>query len=367
MRVLHIVSGDLWGGAEAQMGLQIRAQRELGLDSMVLLFNPGETAKRYDEFGIPLTIISERNGLLNLFTLALEHVRELKPQLVVSHGYKETFVASYIALLGRIPFISTIHGGTESYSGIKAFKSFFYSNLFLLLSKHLARTTIVPTIDLKNKLNLKGEIIGNVADISPKKANARELKESLGLDTSHPLIIWVGRIVPVKRIDRAINALSILKREGVEANLAIVGTGDLSETTQKLVNALDLNDRIKFLGFRTDAGELIGRAELLLLTSESEGLPTVMAEAMTQGVGLVMSDLAGIKEIAEKFPSYPINLVSPQTPEKFAEAIKESLNERRKVSENLQLEILNWFDPKRAAEEAKNLFQKLVSQLEGRL
>ena len=109
IRILHILSGDLWGGAETQMGLQIKAQRELGLDSRALLLNEGETQKRYLEVGIPLEVIPESMGLLKLFLAAKRSVTELKPNLIVSHGYKETFVASYISIFEKIPFISMTH------------------------------------------------------------------------------------------------------------------------------------------------------------------------------------------------------------------------------------------------------------------
>lgn len=359
LRVLHVLSGDLWGGAEAQMGLQIRAQRILGLDSRVLLFNPGEAQNRYLEFGIPLEVIPEKFGLVKLIRGALRNVREFVPEIIVSHGYKETFVACYVSLLTKTPFISTIHGRTESYSGFRAFKSYVYSSISLLLAQYFAKTTIVPTQDLRRQIKLQSEVVCNVADLTPLTEELTELRSGIGLDISQPLMVWVGRIVSVKRLDRAIQAILILKSEGINVNLAVVGTGELEEASRQLVKSLGLETQIKFLGFRSDTRALIGAADILLLTSQSEGLPTVMAEAMTQGTKLVMSDLAGIREIAEKFKGYPIELISPTTPEAFARGIKESLNKLAPISTEMMAEVRDWFDPLRAAKEAELIYRNI--------
>ena len=351
IKVLHILSGDLWGGAEAQMGLQIRAQRELGLDSRVILFNDGETKKRYLEFGIPLEVFSENKGLVQLFSKARNSALKFGAQIIVSHGYKETFVGSGISFSSKAPLVSTIHGGTESYRGVKAFKSFFYSTLYLFLSRNLAKATIVPTDGLKQQLGLQAEVIANVADLSPKGANLSELRNSIGFQSASPFVVWVGRLAPVKRVDRAIQAIHILKNWGLEVNLAIVGIGELAERSKKLVCSLGLQEQIKFLGFRNDAASLIDEADILLLTSESEGLPTVMAEAMTSGTRLVMSSLPGIREVAQKFSDYSVKLVLPHTPEAFAASIKEVLENKTSIPPEILEQTRAWFDPKRAARE----------------
>lgn len=362
IKVLHILSGDLWGGAEAQMGLQIQAQRALGLNSQVILFNPGETRDRYLQLGIPLEVVSEKLGFAKLFSEALRSAKMVNPHVIVSHGYKETFVASYISLFSKIPLISTIHGGTENYIGFKALKAYLYSKLSFLLARYVAKSTIVPTQDLKRKLKLNSEVIGNVSDISSPTTDLKKLRSEIGFDVSQPLLVWVGRIVPVKCLDRAIHAIKILQTQGVEVNLAIVGTGELRDTNELLVKSLDLEGQVKFLGFRSDAGALIGAADILLLTSDSEGLPTVMAEAMTQGTKLVMSDLLGIQEIAERFKGYPIELISPFTPEAFALGIKKSLNQFSQSPQEILRETRTWFNPERAAKEALVLYQRILAQ-----
>lgn len=360
MRVLHILSGDLWGGAEAQMGLQIKAQRELGLESRVLLFNSGETERRYLDNQIPTNVIKEVDGFFNLLSLAREKFKESPTDLIVSHGYKETIVASYLSLREKIPFISTIHGGTESYKGLRALKATGYYTVSNLLARFLGTATIVPTEELRQKLRLGSHLIPNVADINPRNINESELRQSLGLSSSDALVIWVGRIVPVKRLDRVIEAFALLKTRGLKANLLIVGDGELKVEIEQLVRELELRDRIRFLGFRSDAPDLIGVSDLLVLSSESEGLPTVMAEAMVRGIKLVMSDLPGIREVADRFSDYPIELVSPQTSEKFSESIERNLSTDKPISSELIQDIREWFDPKRAAREAHSLFLKII-------
>src|SRR5579862_4904644 len=117
LRVLHILSGDLWGGAEAQMALQIAAQRSLNVDARTILFNAGETARRYRERSIPVIELAESAGFFPLVRAAAREAGKFNPQLIVSHGYKETMVAARLKGALGIPFISTFHGWSESYSG----------------------------------------------------------------------------------------------------------------------------------------------------------------------------------------------------------------------------------------------------------
>jgi glycosyltransferase involved in cell wall biosynthesis len=340
------------------MGLQIRAQRELGLDSQAVLFNVGQTQERYAEFRIPTKIVSETDGFIAVLKRATRFTKEFNPQVVVSHGYKETIVSSYLSLRLGIPFISTIHGGTESYKGLSAIKSALYLGLAKVLARVIGKGFITPTTDLQNQLGIKGTVISNVSDLS--LGENQKFAETFDFPVSAPMIIWVGRLVPVKRIDRAIEAIGILKDSGTTVNLLIVGAGAQQMLAENLTRDLKLESQVKFLGFRKDAGELIGSADLLLLTSESEGLPTVMAEAMTQGIKLVMSELPGISEVLERFPTYPAKLVATQTPREFAEQILAAIGDERKVEHGILQEIRDWFDPLRAAREAKELFVKLT-------
>lgn len=109
-------------------------------------------------------------------------------------------------------------------------------------------------------------------------------------------LLFVGQFEPRKRIEDAIQALSILIAEGLDATLTIVGDGPLKERLRCLVRELDLVERVTFTGYVWDSNELSAiflESDLLLLPSLSEGSPKVVPEAMAHGVIPIAVDGVG--------------------------------------------------------------------------
>jgi glycosyltransferase involved in cell wall biosynthesis len=126
-------------------------------------------------------------------------------------------------------------------------------------------------------------------------------------------VIVLGRLAPVKRVDLAIGAFLKLQGELPEQakpHLFIVGTGPLQKELQASIPS-DRKTDIEFLGFRDDATSLLAAADVLLLTSDSEGIPTTLLEAASIGVPAVCTEVGGIPEIAAALPEYPLLLCKP--------------------------------------------------------
>lgn len=361
-RVLHILSGDLWGGAEAQMGLQIAAQREEGIDAEVLLFNVGETAKRYAELSIPTYQLDESNGFLQLVREASSVVDNFKPRIIVTHGYKEAFLATVLKIRKKTPFLTTFHGWSEAYSGIKRIKMECYAALYLFISRNFAAGRITVTDALAEQLNLSAVTIHNVSEPVPELLTAVSSRSN-AFDDSRPKILFAGRLVPVKRLDLAISAMSFLVRNFEKSDaplLYVAGEGPLRAQLEQYVEQLKLKDSVRFLGFRSDVSHLIESSDVILLTSESEGLPTILLEAMNHGRPAVLPDLRGIREILEEFEGYPALLVNTQDSRGYADALLEILNPMKRTSPELVEKAKVYFHPKRAAREAIELYKSVV-------
>lgn len=111
-----------------------------------------------------------------------------------------------------------------------------------------------------------------------------------------PALISIGRLDPVKRLDEAI---AVLGQPGLDAaHLHIVGQG--ADRPRLEARAAGLPGRVHFHGWQDDAAAtaLLLGADLALLPSEREGMPTVLLEALLLGVPVVASDIAGNRAIA---------------------------------------------------------------------
>ena len=110
-------------------------------------------------------------------------------------------------------------------------------------------------------------------------------------------IIYVGRIDSEKRVDRAIDLISQLKKENVDIHLFIFGNGDLMNEIRLQIERLNVQKLITFLGIVKNPKIYFKLFDTLILTSDREGLPLVIWEAMSQGLPIISTDVGGIKEI----------------------------------------------------------------------
>lgn len=110
-----------------------------------------------------------------------------------------------------------------------------------------------------------------------------------------PYIVHVGRLAEVKRHDRLLRAY---RDSGVEAKLLLVGEGPMRGVIERQIVTLGLQKRVVLCGYRANPYPLIAAARLLVLTSDYEGLPTVLVEALALGTPVVSVDCpSGPREI----------------------------------------------------------------------
>ena len=123
--------------------------------------------------------------------------------------------------------------------------------------------------------------------------------EAFGRDP-HPVggrIVMVGRLARQKRPDVAIRAFAGVRREYPEARLDVVGDGPLRGQVEALVAELGLENSVRLLGSRDDVPELLSAATCFLLTSDYEGCPVSVVEAMAAGAPVVCTAVGGIPEL----------------------------------------------------------------------
>ncbi|MCA9400626.1 MAG: glycosyltransferase, partial [Candidatus Omnitrophica bacterium] len=103
-------------------------------------------------------------------------------------------------------------------------------------------------------------------------------------------IISVGRLVPQKRFDRLIKAFAEVQRNHQDIRMIILGTGPLEEELKKIAKTMNVNDCISFVGFQTNPFAWMAKADIFVLSSDYEGFPNVILEAMACGVPVISTD-----------------------------------------------------------------------------
>lgn len=125
----------------------------------------------------------------------------------------------------------------------------------------------------------------------------KKLADSKNVEKNKFTICMVGRLNWQKRYDRALEALSMLKADHYDFELWILGSGELEEDLRKKVQERNLTDVVSFKGFIKPVYPYLKVADLLLNTSESEGYPLTMCEALCLGRPIVATNITGANEL----------------------------------------------------------------------
>jgi glycosyltransferase involved in cell wall biosynthesis len=142
----------------------------------------------------------------------------------------------------------------------------------------------------------------------------------LGIDAGAFLLVAVGNLYPVKGYDVLLRALARLEGGRDDWHLAIAGRGGEETPLKVLAADLQLSEKVRFLGFRSDIGDLLAAANLFVMPSRSESHPLALLEAMFAGLPIVVSAVGGVPETVEH--DREALLVSPEDDAALAAAIQ---------------------------------------------
>ena len=112
-------------------------------------------------------------------------------------------------------------------------------------------------------------------------------------------IIGIGSLLPVKRWDRVLRATLTLKQRGLDFLVRIIGDGPLRESLRQQAEILGVADRVQFSGYSDDVPSLLSGSTFLVHTSDSEGSPNAVMEAMASGRAVVATDAGDIPSLVD--------------------------------------------------------------------
>jgi glycosyltransferase involved in cell wall biosynthesis len=131
----------------------------------------------------------------------------------------------------------------------------------------------------------------------PGNVEKIDLREELALPSDSKLILSAGRLVSQKGFDYLIEVAALAKKHTRNWRFVVVGNGKLGNELQNHVRALEVDDYIKFIGFRDNILPYLNAGDLFVLSSRSEGLSSVLQEAMSLGKASVATAVSGVPEL----------------------------------------------------------------------
>ncbi len=148
----------------------------------------------------------------------------------------------------------------------------------------------------------------------------RETAEEEGepIPTSKFTFVSSGRFVRRKRFDRIIKAAAALRDKSIDFRWYLLGDGEEYATIKQAVSDCGLEDHVILTGAKSNPFRYIGKADCFVMTSESEGQPMVLNEAMTLGVPVITTEFPSAKEVVR----HGVNaLISPNTDDDLVQTV----------------------------------------------
>ncbi len=352
MRILHVIQELGTGGAERIVLELVRGSRRAGHEVAVAAA-PGTLSREVDAPTFPMPIVERKALRLPHAVVALDRaMRATRPDVLHAHNPGMAAVTAAATLRGhRAPAVVTVHGvPDEDYAG--AARVLGYAGLPVVACGPGVAT------GLEERRCAVAATIVNAVRPPAAPADGVALREAWRLAADEPLIVSVGRLVPLKNHALAISALRHMPR----GSLAIVGDGPLLSELGEQVVAERLTDRVAFAGLRTDATAVIGAADVVVMPSRGEGLPLVGLEALAAGTPLVATDVRGLRELLTDGEN--ALLVAPGDPEALAAAIIRVLDdfELRERIRSGGLRLVESHSPDAMVDAYLRLYQRVVSR-----
>jgi glycosyltransferase involved in cell wall biosynthesis len=299
VKVAYVLTrADPIGGVQIHVRDLATAARAQGHSPTVITSGRGPLIEQLRAQGIPTVVLRHLtvpiHPIRDLLALRAIHniLKDLQPDLLALHSSKAGILGRVAGRSLGIPGILTAHGWNFT-PGIPPVQAAAYRQIERFVGRFTS--TIITVSDFDRRLALEAGVItedrvvavhNGIPDVSP----------SLRADPRHSPVrlVMVARLGAQKDHPTLLRALAGLQDQPWELDL--VGDGPLMSAVRSLAAELGLDQRVRFLGQRTDVEEIVSRAQVSLLASNWEGLPLSILEAMRAGLPVVASDIAGIGE-----------------------------------------------------------------------
>ena len=299
-RVLHVINGEHFSGAERVQQLLGKRLSEFGFDARFACVKPDRFPELcgLDKRQLVETPMRGRFDLRVISQLS-KYVRENSIALLHAHTPRTAMVTSLVALRTGLPWVYHVHSPTsrDSTRGfVNKMNSWIerYSicncNCLITVSASLAKEMRQLGVQEENLVTVPN----GVPAIEPIDARARMNESTWRLGI-------VALMRPRKGVEVALQAMQRLKAVGRAVTLELIGgfeTNDYQRQIMHMVDELEIHDVVEWTGFTSDVPEAIRRLDALVLPSLfGEGMPMVVLEALAAAVPVIATSVEGTPEV----------------------------------------------------------------------
>lgn len=331
MRVAAHNGADILGGQEIWTIRLLDGLRDRGHE--VLLFVRDDRMRcLVEDRGVPARV--SRIGGHVMLPHAFRFARDLRawsPDALILTTFRKSWLGSMGARLASVPRVF----GRIGLSTDLPSRRWTYRVAY---SRGIDRTAVnadgTRVRFLEELPDVTGDRVVTIYDGVPELERSREpgaVRGELDIPRDAPVIGTVTRLAEQKRLDRLLEMVAVLPPR---VHCVIAGEGDLEDDLRARSRALEVDPRVRFLGFRDDVGDILAALDLYVVTSDKEGMSNSMLEALAAGVPVVSTPVSGASEALDPLsdgrrPGWVVG----RTVEELARAVGRALEDRCELDE----------------------------------
>lgn len=283
MKIVFLSYLHGFGGAEKQNVMLANAMAEKGHDVTLISISADNNCYQLNNKVKYEYLPDRKTNVLRIATRYADirkRLKEIKPDITINFWFQSAYMTAFMkkSITGKVIYSERGDPGEKEYSGALG----------------IIRKIALPRIDgfvfqskgaqsyFNASVQSRSTIIPN-----PVFVNAEEYP---AVKTRRKAIVTVGRLHPQKNQQLLIHAFKQIADKIPEYTLEIYGDGELKEELQKLIDSLNLSNRVFLMGTSKEIHKLIYDASLFVLSSDYEGLPNTLIEAMALGIPSISTD-----------------------------------------------------------------------------
>ena len=299
IKVLHLITSLEVGGAQHGLLLGLpRFDPDRYEHVICSLMDRMQMAIQFRQAGIEVHSLGLRRKTDLAVALRLRTLlRQLRPDILHTYLLHSNVVGRIVGRLVGVPAII----GSERTIGQARRWGLLATRLTNSLTDAVEVNSETGAQAVERDLGVppeKIEVVRSGIDLDAFGGSAKraETRSALRIADSHHLVLYVGRLRPVKGIEYGIRAFARALAQNENMHMAMAGEGEQLGYLENLVAELRISEKATFLGVRNDLPDLFSAADSVLMPSLNEGFPRTAIEAMAAGKPVIATGVGGTPE-----------------------------------------------------------------------
>lgn len=291
MRITFLAGTLGQGGAERQLYYMAKTLQEAGADVRVLSLSRDEFWEpRLRKLGVPVTWVGQPASKAGRLARIVRELRRNPTDVIQSQHFYTNLYSAAAAKMAGVTGIGAIRSSIDhEMRGTGRFFGYFCLRLPRLVATNSASA------------------LENAVALGVPPARLRLLRNAVDTDHFRPRedsdgkavrLLSAGRLIPAKRFDRFLSVVASLVGSGRPVFATLAGSGPLRSALEGQASDLGLrSDHFEIRDAVDDMAELYRQADAFVLSSDTEGMPNVVLEAMASGLPVVAARVGGVEEV----------------------------------------------------------------------